>query len=110
MYGIQGLDDEEALRQLLGTSPLDTAPQAFQAQQEAEPMPGLLGDTSALSQDLQALADSDALSEMKQWAHAGGGGGAAAGRIAQQQSANQNALASKGDGFGKALQIASLFI
>lgn len=110
MYGIQGLDDEEALRQLLGTSPLDTASEAFQAQQEAAPMSGLLGDTGELSQDLQALADSDAQSQMAQWAHAGGGGGAAAGRIAQQISANQNALASKNDGFGKALQIASMFI
>ena len=63
MYGIEGIDDEEALRQLLGTSPLDTAPQEFQAQQMAEPASGLLGDTGALSQDLQALADSDALAK-----------------------------------------------
>lgn len=110
MYGIQGLDDEEALRQLLGTSPLDTAPQEFQAQQQATPMPGLLGDTGVLAQDLQALANSDAQSEMERWAHAGGGIGAGAGRIAQQQAANQNALGSRGSGFGKALQIASLFI
>lgn len=101
MYGIQGIDDEEALRQLLGTSPLDTAPQNFQAQQQATPMSGLLGGTGALSQDLQALADSDALAQMAQWAHAGGGGGGtAAGRIAQQQGANQQALSRGGSGLG----------
>lgn len=112
MYGIEGIDDEEALRQLLGTSPLDTAPQEFQAQQQATPMSGLLGDTGVLSQALQALAGSDAQAEMERWAHAGGGAGAGAGagRIAQQQAANQNALGSRGSGFGKALQIASLFI
>lgn len=103
MYGIEGIDDEEALRQLLGTSPLDTAPQEFQAQQMAEPASGLLGDTGALSQDLQALADSDALAQMAQWAHAGGGGGAAAGRIAQQQAANQQALSRGGSGLGSLL-------
>lgn len=102
MYGIQGIDDEEALRQLLGTSPLDTTPQEFQAQQQATPMSGLLGDTSLLSQDLQALADSDAAAQMAQWAHAGGGG-TAAGRIAQQQAANQQALSRGGSGFGSLL-------
>jgi len=112
MYRIPGIDDEEALRQLLGTTPYDEAPQGFQPQQ-TQIQQGLLGDTSGLQQEMQALADSDAGAQLAQWAQFGAGGGGT-NRAASQRAANENAIgqnrANEQAALGKMLQIASLFI
>lgn len=114
MYGIQGIDDQEALRQLLGTSPMDYGvTQGFQPQQTQQLTQGLLGDTSGLQQEMQALADSDAGAQLAQWAQFGAGGGGT-NRAASQRAANENAIgqnrANEQAALGKMLQIASLFI
>lgn len=115
MYGIDGIDDEAALRQLLGTTPLDSLPEGFQAQ-SPEITPGLFGDTSGLAQDIQALADgggSDIAALMAQ-AYGGNTGGGGQSRLANLRGAAQNAdaqrKANQQQAFGTALQIASLFI
>ena len=115
MYGVDGIDDEAALRQLLGTTPLDNLPEGFQAQPTAI-TPGLFGDTSGLAQDIQTLADgggSDIAALMAQ-AYSGNYGGGGQNRIANLRGSAQNAeaqrKANQQQAFGTALQIASLFI
>lgn len=114
MYGIDGIDDEAALRQLFGTTPLDNLPESFQAQQLA-PVQGLLGDTSGLA-DLQALADgrgSDIAALMAQ-AYGGNTGGGGQNRLANLHGAAQGAeaqrKANQQQSLGTALAIAKLFI
>lgn len=96
MYRIPGIDEEESLRQLLGATPYDNAPQGFQPQ-PTQIQQGLLGDTSGLEADLQSLANSDAGAQLAQWAQMGAGGGGQ-NRIAQQQATNQQAMSNKGGG------------
>lgn len=95
MYGIYGIDDEESLRQLLGTTPLDDDPEVYQAQQAPPPdiASGLLGDTGGVTQQLEDMtADgSDVAALMAQTAQ-GYNPGIGANRIAQQQQANQAAI------------------
>lgn len=95
MYGIYGIDDEEALRQLLGRTPLDDDPDVYQAQQTPPPdmATGLLGDTGGVTQQLDDMTTdgSDIAALMAQTAQ-GTNSGIGAARIAQQQQANQAAM------------------
>ena len=95
MYGIYGIDDEESLRQLLGTTPLDDDPEVYQAQQAPPPdiASGLLGDTGGVTQQLEEMTEdgSDVAALMAQTAQ-GYDHGIGANRIAQQQQANQAAI------------------
>lgn len=115
MYGIDGIDDEAALRQLLGTTPLDNLPEGFQTQ-PPEITPGLFGDTSGLAQDIQALADSGGsdIAALMAQAYGGNTGGGGQNRLANLRGAAQNTEAQrKGNqqqGLGTALAIAKFFI
>lgn len=95
MYGIYGLDDEESLRQLLGTTPLDDDPEVYHAQQVPPPdiASGLLGDTGGVTQQLEDMTEdgSDVAALIAQTAQ-GFNPGIGANRIAQQQQANQAAI------------------
>lgn len=94
MYGIQGFDDEEALRQLL--MPRSEAPnEGFQAQpMQAPELAQLLGGD--VTQQMQDMGEdgSDTAQAMYALGQQLGANGAAAGRnrIAQQQAANQAAM------------------
>ena len=113
MYGIKGLDDQQYLQQLLGTSPYDETPQQGFQPQQTQTETGLLGDTSNLEAEMQALANSDPSAQLAQWAQAGAGGGGA-NRAASQRAASENAIAQRQANqqaaLGKVLQIASLFM
>lgn len=113
MYGIYGIDDEEALRQLLGRTPLDDDPDVYQAQQTPPPdmATGLLGDTGGVTQQLEDMTvdGSDVAALMAQTAQ-GYNPGIGANRIAQQQQANQAAIqqAQQSRGGGLLGKIASI--
>lgn len=113
MYGIYGLDDEESLRQLLGTTPLDDDPEVYQAQQVPTPdiASGLLGDTGGVTQQLEDMTEdgSDVAALIAQTAQ-GFNPGIGANRIAQQQQANQAAIqqAQQGRGGGLLGKIAGI--